>query len=86
MMTAPPHNGNSAPGRSGPIRWMAGHSVSANLLMLVLLIGGFLMAGKIKKEVFPDFELVAVPGCGHRVLLENPRVIEQIVMRYQTGP
>lgn len=52
----------------GAMAWMAGHSVSANLLMLVLLIGGFLMAGKIKKEVFPDFELdivnisVAYPG------------------------
>ena len=47
---------------------MAGHLVSANLLMLILLIGGFIMAGHIKKEVFPDFELdiinisVAYPG------------------------
>jgi hypothetical protein len=29
---------------------MAGHSVSANLLMLILLIGGFILSGKIKKE------------------------------------
>ena len=41
----------------GPIAWMAGHSVAANLLMLVLLVGGLIYAGKIKKEVFPDFEL-----------------------------
>ncbi len=52
----------------GPIAWMAGHSVTANLLMLVLLLGGLLMGFKIKKEVFPDFELdlvtisVAYPG------------------------
>ena len=52
----------------GSIAWMAGHSVTANLLMVVLLVGGFFMAGKIKKEVFPDFELdrvtitVAYPG------------------------
>jgi len=49
---------------------MAGHSVSANLLMLILLIGGFVLSGNIKKEVFPDFELdlvtigVAYPGAG----------------------
>jgi len=49
---------------------MAGHSVSANLLMLIFLIGGLLLSGKIKKEVFPDFELdlvtinMAYPGAG----------------------
>jgi multidrug efflux pump subunit AcrB len=52
----------------GPITWMAGHSVSANLLMLVLLVGGFFWGLKIKKEVFPDFELdlvtISVPYPG----------------------
>ena len=52
----------------GPIAWMAGHSVAANLLMLVFLVGGLIYAGKIKKEVFPDFELdyvtVSVPYPG----------------------
>ncbi len=52
----------------GPIAWMAGHSVAANLLMIVLLVGGFFLATRIKKEVFPDFDLdlitisVAYPG------------------------
>jgi multidrug efflux pump subunit AcrB len=47
---------------------MAGHAVSANLLMLVLLIGGVMTGLRIKKEVFPDFALdevdisVAYPG------------------------
>ncbi len=41
----------------GPIHWMAGHSVAANLLMAVLLIGGFVFSFQIKKEVFPDFDL-----------------------------
>jgi multidrug efflux pump subunit AcrB len=36
---------------------MAGRSVTANLLMLVLLIGGLVMGQNIKKDVFPDFEL-----------------------------
>ncbi len=54
--------------QSGPIAWMAGHSVAANLLMVVFLVGGLIFAGQIKKEVFPDFELdyvtvsMAYPG------------------------
>ena len=52
----------------GAVTWMAGNSVAANLLMLVLLVGGFFMATKIKQEVFPEYELgivnvsVAYPG------------------------
>ncbi len=52
----------------GPISWMAGHSVAANILMLVLLVGGLFMGFRIRKEVFPDFDLdmvrisVAYPG------------------------
>ncbi|MGD8724091.1 MAG: efflux RND transporter permease subunit, partial [Desulfobacterales bacterium] len=41
----------------GPLAWMAGHSVAANLLMAVFLVGGLFYALQIKKEVFPDFEL-----------------------------
>ncbi len=56
------------PKARGPIAWMAGHSVTANLLMLVLLVGGFIMGTRIKKEVFPDFELdlvtISVPYPG----------------------
>jgi len=44
-------------GKKGPISWMAGHSVTANLLMVTLLVGGWLMTDKIRKDVFPDFEL-----------------------------
>ncbi len=41
----------------GPIRWMAGNSVAANLLMLALLIGGFFWGTQIKQEIFPEFNL-----------------------------
>ncbi|MBN1850581.1 MAG: efflux RND transporter permease subunit [Deltaproteobacteria bacterium] len=60
----------------GPIAWMTGHSVAANLLMLVLIIGGILCALKIKKEVFGDFEMdwimvsVSYPGA-------SPEEVEQ---------
>ena len=45
---------------TGPISWMAGNSVAANLLMLILLIGGWYMGMNIKQEVFPEFDLDTV--------------------------
>ena len=54
----------------GPIAWMAGHPVAANLLMLALLIGGFVSAMRVKQEVFPEFTLdvigisIPYPGAG----------------------
>ncbi|MCB9494065.1 MAG: efflux RND transporter permease subunit [Desulfobacteraceae bacterium] len=41
--------------QKGPLGWMASNSVAANLLMIVLLIGGLIMALNIKQEVFPEF-------------------------------
>jgi len=67
-MTAP--GANSAAGYNGAIPWMAKNPVAANLLMIVLLLGGLVMASGIKQEVFPDFEVgavsvsVAYPGAG----------------------
>jgi len=49
---------------------MVHNRVTPNLLMIVLLLGGFLMSTKIKQEVFPAFELdiitidVSYPGSG----------------------
>lgn len=54
--------------KPGPIAWMARNSVTANLLMILLLAGGFIMLFNIKQEVFPAFEMdivnisVAYPG------------------------
>ncbi|MBD8527872.1 efflux RND transporter permease subunit [Pseudomarimonas arenosa] len=62
--------------RPGVISWMTRHGVSANLLMLVLLVGGFLASLQIKKEVFPEFSLdmvavsVGYPGA-------SPEDVEQ---------
>lgn len=53
---------------SGPISWMARNAVASNLLMFCLIIGGLIFSGKVKKEVFPEFNLdiitVAIPYPG----------------------
>ena len=60
----------------GPIAWMARNHVTANILMLVLLIGGLVTTTRIKQEVFPEFSLdrvsisVAYPGA-------SPEEVEQ---------
>ncbi|MDA3903900.1 MAG: efflux RND transporter permease subunit [Desulfuromusa sp.] len=54
----------------GAVKWMALNHVAANLLMLVLILGGVIMAPSIKQEVFPEVSLdrvsvsVAYPGAG----------------------
>jgi multidrug efflux pump subunit AcrB len=60
----------------GPVAWMAGNSVAANLLMLLLLVGGLLVGTTLKQEVLPDFDLdivtisVVYPGA-------SPEEVEQ---------
>ncbi|WP_411728357.1 efflux RND transporter permease subunit [Methyloglobulus sp.] len=46
--------------QSGPIAWMATHSIAATLLMIVCLLGGLLFIGAIKQEVFPEFQVESV--------------------------
>ncbi|MCI5194513.1 MAG: efflux RND transporter permease subunit, partial [Candidatus Electrothrix sp. AU1_5] len=61
---------------SGFIAWMAGNHVAANLLMLLLVIGGLIAASIITKEVFPGYDLdivnisVSYPGA-------SPEEVEQ---------
>ncbi len=50
----------NSPTRGGIVAWMAGHPVAANLLMLGLVIGGLVMALRVKQEVFPEFTLDVV--------------------------
>ncbi len=64
----------------GVLAWFAGHSVVANLLMIVFLFGGLLTIPRIKKEVFPratlDVVTVTVPYPG-----ASPREVEKGVLR-----
>ena len=63
----------------GPIAWMAQNAVAANLLMLVLVVGGLFMLGRIRQEVFPEFALdmvvinIPYPGA-------SPSEVEQGVL------
>jgi multidrug efflux pump subunit AcrB len=65
--------------RRGPIAWMIHNRVTPNLLMLVLMAGGFLMSTQIKQEVFPEFQLdvinvsVSYPGA-------SPAEVEQGIL------
>ena len=73
------HKNRLASADKGPISWMAGHSVAANLLMLVLLLGGLFWVTRIKQEVFPDFELdivtITVPYPG-----ASPQEVERGIL------
>lgn len=67
------------PSRQGPIAWMVRNRVAANTLAIILLLGGLLMIGTIRQEVFPEIEpqvvsiSVAYPGA-------SPEEVEQGVV------
>ncbi len=65
--------------KRGPIAWMARNSVAANILMLVLIVGGFFAATKVKQEFLPEAQLemvnVVVPYPG-----ANPEEVEQGIL------
>ncbi|MFH1378325.1 MAG: efflux RND transporter permease subunit [Planctomycetota bacterium] len=54
--------------KKGAVAWMAGHSVAANLMMLLCIVGGIMALWRVKQEVFPDLALdivtisVSYPG------------------------
>lgn len=62
--------------RRGPIAWMAANRVAANLLMMLFLIGGLLLARSVQQEVFPNVQMdivtvsMAYPGA-------SPSEVEQ---------
>lgn len=63
----------------GPIAWMARNAVAANLMMLVLIVGGLLVGLRMKQEVFPEFALdivqILVPYPG-----ASPAEVEQGIL------
>ena len=73
-MTVPGVGGGGR--RSGALAWMAQNAVAANLLMMVLIVGGVVVGLQVKQEVFPEFAMsyvvasVAYPGA-------SPAEVEQ---------
>ncbi|MEL7282914.1 MAG: efflux RND transporter permease subunit [Pseudomonadota bacterium] len=65
---------------NGLLAWFIKNPVAANLLMLVLLVGGLLMAGNLRTQVFPTIQpgtvVVSVPYPG-----ATPAEVEEGVTR-----
>lgn len=65
--------------KTGPIAWMTQNSVAANILMVILLVGGVISAKNIKQEFLPAAELdmvnVSVPYPG-----ASPDEVEQGIL------
>ncbi len=61
----------------GLLAWMTRNTVAANLIMIALVLGGFMMLPRIKQEVFPEFELglvlvnVGYPGASPKDVEEG---------------
>jgi multidrug efflux pump subunit AcrB len=67
----------------GPVRWFVHNPIAANLLMMLLLVGGVFAIPSLDKEYFPEFEInivsvtVPYPGAG------PGEVEEQICVRIE---
>ncbi len=72
------NNDNYQP--KGPLAWFASNHVAANILMLLILVGGVMTMLNIRMEVFPEFESdyvqVQVPYLG-----ASPEEVEEGVCR-----
>jgi len=65
--------------RRGPIAWMVANPVSSNILMLLLLVGGWFSALRIKQEYLPETQLdivqISIPYPG-----ASPDEVEQGIL------
>jgi len=84
-MSSPYNSSDDSRRGRGFIAWMVHNRITPNLLMLVLLIGGFYMSTRIKQEVFPEYSedivsvTVAYPGA-------SPEEVEQgIILAIEEG-
>ena len=46
--------------KKGIISWFAHNGVAANLVMIVIIIGGLMTISGIKKEIFPEYAVDVV--------------------------
>jgi multidrug efflux pump subunit AcrB len=77
--------------RKGPLAWFARNSVAANVLMIILVVGGFMNLRSIKQEVFPGFELDFVivqllyPGAGPEEVERGAILVTEEAIRGMDG-
>lgn len=77
--------------KRGPLAWMARNKVAANILMVLFLVGGLIMAYSIKQEVFPsfDFDIITVtvvyPGTSPQEVEEGIVLSVEEAVRDITG-
>jgi multidrug efflux pump subunit AcrB len=84
----PPPDGAGGLGSGGVLAWFARNSVAANIIMIVLLVGGVIFAlTGVKQEVFPEIEIdqviinVPYPGASPAEVEEGVVLaIEQAVL------
>jgi multidrug efflux pump subunit AcrB len=63
--------------KKGILAWMAKNLIAANILMLILIVGGLIVMFNIKQEVFPEYELdivevsVTYPGASPEEIEEG---------------
>lgn len=75
----------------GPLSWFARNSVAANVLMIILVIGGFMNLRTIKQEVFPGFELdfvivqLVYPGAGPEEVERGAILVTEEAIRGMDG-
>jgi multidrug efflux pump subunit AcrB len=75
----------------GPLAWFANNSVAANVLMIILVLGGLMNLKTIKQEVFPGFELDFVivqlmyPGAGPEEVERGAILVTEEAIRGMDG-
>ncbi len=75
----------------GPLAWFARNAVAANVLMIILVLGGFAQLRTIKQEVFPGFNLdfvmvqLVYPGAGPEEVERGAILVVEEAVRSMDG-
>jgi len=71
-----PETGSRPAHHSGPLAWMVHNRITANLAMMLLIVGGLFTCFRIKQEIYPEYNIdvvsVSVPYPG-----ASPEEVEQ---------
>lgn len=67
----------------GTIDWMARNGVAANLLMFLIIVGGFISLSSVVQEVFPEFSLDSIQVRVEYLGASPDEIEESIVQRIE---